>query len=414
MMKKYSRYLIIFIAIIILLQLPAAASGFSDTVKGAWYETYVDRLVQLNIINGYPDGSFRPNDTLSRGAFIKMLASYEGLYTLDTPPCSHWAAESWCILDDYGVFQGLNLPCTAASLDQGITRYEMAVIISNFMVNVFWEARVSAERPQTVIADYSSIPAQYTDAVVQAYGKGILTGFEDGSFQGGQSLTRAQGAAAIVRAFWSSERKPASFVSEGGVITEFQDENYTPFALMVREKNLVNAYGTPNTELRQMLFGNGNKTYFTSSSDAAAYMETVTVNVWKINSAGQKYASTADITVHKLVAEDVRRIFQEIFEDPEQFPIQSVGGARFTDTLRHSWGCAIDINPTQNCYCYYSNGVLVPITGSFWSPGYDPYSISPTGSVVRIFEKYGWGWGGQGYSSGKHDYMHFSIMKSGG
>jgi hypothetical protein len=48
-----------------------------------------------------------------------------------------------------------------------------------------------------------------------------------------------------------------------------------------------------------------------------------------------------------------------------------------------------------------------------------PYSIGANSSVVRAFAKYGWGWGGQGYSlhsdgSQKYDFMHFSILSSGG
>ena len=42
------------------------------------------------------------------------------------------------------------------------------------------------------------------------------------------------------------------------------------------------------------------------------------------------------------------------------------------------------------------------------------YSIGKGSSVVQAFRDYGWGWGGQGYSSRsgsqKFDYMHFSVM----
>lgn len=59
-------------------------------------------------------------------------------------------------------------------------------------------------------------------------------------------------------------------------------------------------------------------------------------------------------------------------------------------------------------------GEFVCASGSGWWPGENPYSITATGSVVAAFARYGWGWGGQGYSSGYYDYMHFSILPSGG
>ena len=56
------------------------------------------------------------------------------------------------------------------------------------------------------------------------------------------------------------------------------------------------------------------------------------------------------------------------------------------------------------------------LAGSCWAPGSNPYSISPNGSVVRIFAEHGWSWGGDAWaydsdaSQGYHDYMHFSYM----
>ena len=132
----------------------------------------------------------------------------------------------------------------------------------------------------------------------------------------------------------------------------------------------------------------------------------------------------------------VALIFQEIFDDPERFPIYggwSVGGARFTDTMRHSWGCAIDVNALYNCECNLKSGYLKVTCGYGWwpvgaannnfagsmtAPSY--YSIGKNPgeyghSVVEAFARYGWGWGGNGWSGGlSFDYMHFSVLPSGG
>ena len=121
------------------------------------------------------------------------------------------------------------------------------------------------------------------------------------------------------------------------------------------------------------------------------------------------------------MADEVQAIFEEIYNDPEQFPIHALGGARFTDTLRHSWGCAIDINPVENFYCYTTTDPYTAVTGTTCYKYSDsPYCITPDSSVVRIFAKYGWGWGGgtaeNGYSgwSTTADYMHFSVRHDGG
>ena len=199
----------------------------------------------------------------------------------------------------------------------------------------------------------------------------------------------------------------------------------TPFAIWARSQGILGSY-SGTAEFNRLMFGDAGKTYFTSWADASNYMTNVTVNVWKMNSDGSKYASTASISIHKYLADDVYSIFQQIFNDPEQFPIQSVGGARFSDTMRHSWGAAIDINANYNCEANTRSGGVTITCGYGWWPvgtertGYagsltepSAYSISAGGSVVRAFADHGWGWGGS-WSGGSKDYMHFSILSSGG
>ena len=115
------------------------------------------------------------------------------------------------------------------------------------------------------------------------------------------------------------------------------------------------------------------------------------------------------------LAEDVKEIFTEIYNDPERFPIHDVGGYAWrgdSATGEHNCGTAIDINANEN-YQIRDGQVLA---GSCWEPGTNPRSISPDSSVVRIFAEHGWSWGGDAWayssddSEGYHDYMHFSYM----
>ncbi len=54
------------------------AMNFSDVFGNDWYSAYVGYCVQEGIINGYTDGTFRPNDTLNEQAFIKMILGAMG------------------------------------------------------------------------------------------------------------------------------------------------------------------------------------------------------------------------------------------------------------------------------------------------------------------------------------------------
>ncbi len=164
-----------------------------------------------------------------------------------------------------------------------------------------------------------------------------------------------------------------------------------------------------------VLFGDRDKRRYSSQSEAKEHQVTVTVPLWRINSRGEKYSAQGSFLINAAIAQDVVALFTEIYNDPEQFPIKDLGGYGWrgdSATGEHNCGTAIDINPNET-YQIRDGRVMV---GSCWEPGENPYSIDPTGSVVRIFAKYGWSWGGDAWavdcddSYGYHDYMHFSYM----
>lgn len=398
---------------------PAAeAAGFPDVKQGDWFYSDVSTLTQLGIVNGMDDGCFHPDDPVKRGEFIKMLAIAADYMPITPPKGVHWSEIYWNTLNETGVLEVVEadgkgnqysypiIPLKANELDKYINRYEMAYMINRVLYLVYYENQMELAKSEdsfaNYIADYDVMDPAYKGSVEQVFSKGILQGYTDTSFQGDNTLTRAEAATAIVRLLWSGKRVSCTYVKEKE--TFYQDPAFTSFAFQ---------YRTMSTAQRQQaLFGNPNKTHFTSAADAEGYMVSFKIPIWKLNEkTGQKSASTMWITVHKLVEREVKAIFDEIYNSPERFPINSVGGSRYTDALRHSWGCAIDINPNENYYINYKTGQTV---GSFcWKNGSSPYCITPESSVVKAFAKYGWGWGGQGWSTSA-DYMHFSILASGG
>ena len=48
------------------------STNFSDVKKNAWFEKYVATAVEKEIVRGYPDGTFQPNQTISRAEFSKI------------------------------------------------------------------------------------------------------------------------------------------------------------------------------------------------------------------------------------------------------------------------------------------------------------------------------------------------------
>jgi hypothetical protein len=59
--------------------------SFNDVLPGSTFYPYVHCLACLGIVQGYPDGTFRPNDNVTRGQAAKILAESVG-YTDPIPP----------------------------------------------------------------------------------------------------------------------------------------------------------------------------------------------------------------------------------------------------------------------------------------------------------------------------------------
>ncbi len=50
----------------------SGAPHFPDVASGAWYYNFVETLYNNGVINGYPDGTFRPGDNINRAEAAKM------------------------------------------------------------------------------------------------------------------------------------------------------------------------------------------------------------------------------------------------------------------------------------------------------------------------------------------------------
>lgn len=91
---------------------------FSDVEKGSVVESAVENLVANNIINGYPDGTFKPNGDITRAEFAAVIARFKGIATnlaedavtgftdLDTDDSYKWARPYVKAAVDSGIING--------------------------------------------------------------------------------------------------------------------------------------------------------------------------------------------------------------------------------------------------------------------------------------------------------------------
>ena len=155
-----------------------AFAAFPDVPADEWYTEYVDFCTEKGIVNGFEDGTFRPTGYLRRSEFIKMLATSASLSYKSELPGKHWAEQYWAMLSENGVLEGLDIPCTFDALQAKTTRYEMAVMIRNFLAKVRGETEAVTNGAAREIPDWAYIPEAYRGAVAQVYAKGVINGMK--------------------------------------------------------------------------------------------------------------------------------------------------------------------------------------------------------------------------------------------
>jgi len=176
----------------------AAMQSFPDVVGDHWAAPFIMRLVNENAINGYPDGSFGPTRSITRAEFVKITVNS----LLEVPPSplpgQHWAVNIIEIAQDNNLLEaGEFAPDT---WDQPINRQEMAKIMARASQYIRKEALdTNTESYSSKIVDFNTISDGYKPYIAQAYAKGLVTGYTDGSFGGERPATRAEASAMLVR-----------------------------------------------------------------------------------------------------------------------------------------------------------------------------------------------------------------------
>lgn len=197
---------------------------FSDT-EGHWAEAEIiaastDRQVNGDCwVNGYPDGTFRPDADVTRAEYVKMLLAAMNLFSYsDTAKYLHEVSSCarsgeapadmenhWLTMDgwtqtalDFGLILPSDYPNGAFLPNRSATRYEAAVMTVRAL-GLVYPAKNSAEK-DLPFTDADAIPQSLRGYVYQAAETGVLTGCPDGSFQGDKTVTRAEAVTMITRA----------------------------------------------------------------------------------------------------------------------------------------------------------------------------------------------------------------------
>ncbi len=222
MILGYNKFGVIKVKKIIIISILAALfiSGISfglsfiDINSNDWFYDDVMDLTKWGVINGFEDGTFRPDDSVNVDQFIKLIVTSLG-YDLENGEV-YWARPF--IVKAYEI--GLIEINSFNDFTRPITRGEMAKIIVNAL----------DENYTNEIFEYSFYMKDYflyeDEDVLKAYYLGIITGYPDGSFYPDKNATRAEASTMLMRMLIEERRIETNYLLEKEAYLMMMKEYY--------------------------------------------------------------------------------------------------------------------------------------------------------------------------------------------
>lgn len=177
---------------------PKPTPTFSDVPADSFGASEIKFLSDLGAISGYEDGSFKPNNSMTRAAAAKIFAEALDLETSGVSSnysdisSDHWAYDYISAVTEAGIVQGNTN--NQFKPNDSITRAQMSV-----MLHRAFKDNLSLSGSSDKFTDISEEHFAY-EAISDLSANGIINGLEDGTFGPNLNIKRSQFSVMMVRA----------------------------------------------------------------------------------------------------------------------------------------------------------------------------------------------------------------------
>ena len=172
-------------------------SGMPSDITGHWAESQIKDFISKGYLNGYPDGTFKPQASIKRSEFVKILNKVFGLTTKSGKVFDdtvwHWAKDEIDIAVTNGVCQGTS--STTFEPDAPITREAAAKMIANYKkISDTHHNKINGYNDGSQTANWA---INEVEAILEA---GYMNGYSDtNTFKPKNNITRAEAVVTLGR-----------------------------------------------------------------------------------------------------------------------------------------------------------------------------------------------------------------------
>ncbi|SET34187.1 Leucine rich repeat-containing protein [Natronincola peptidivorans] len=199
--KKKTALLISLLMLITMM--PLAVFGETNDLEGHWAGAVINKWIEEGLASGYPDGSFRPNNPITRAEFIALTNkafefTEETTISFNDVKEGDWFAASIKRAIAAGYISGY--PDGRMGPGNQISRQETAVVLTKLM-DLIRDPNAAED-----FTDTSSIPSWSRGYVGAAVEAGYMRGYPDGSFKAANPITRAEALVVLNKAMMDRKK----------------------------------------------------------------------------------------------------------------------------------------------------------------------------------------------------------------
>ena len=133
-------------------------SKFDDVTNDAWFAQSVKYLSSIGIVNGYPEGDFRPDNPITRAEFATLISGFDNLEPSEgsvfSDTSGHWAEEYINSAAEKGWVSGY--PDGTFQPEQYMTRAEVVTVVNRMLLRSIETEDVPEWAP-----NYNDLPSSH-------------------------------------------------------------------------------------------------------------------------------------------------------------------------------------------------------------------------------------------------------------
>lgn len=188
--------------------IPVNAAVTLNDIGGHWAQSQIESLVGQGVVNGYPDGSFKPENTITRAEFMTMANKafkFTESATIDYKDVqpSDWFAGEVARAKAAGYIAGYQ--DGTMQPNKQISRQEVAIIVAKILKLDTLETNDALQQ----FKDASSIPSWSKAYLAAAVKAALIKGYPDATVKAENSIKRAEAVVILSQALKPLGTEPA-------------------------------------------------------------------------------------------------------------------------------------------------------------------------------------------------------------